>query len=233
MNPTILRSVMRDGRPYGVPTGAHRSNVLWFNQKLLDEGRGHPSVERLHPRRVPRRPQEGQGLRRDAAVPRRQGPLHHGRAVREHAAELDRDARLGGHGRRRARLAQRPGAGGAEALRRHARLRRPAGEPAHLGPGDEEARVGRLRVRIDERLRLRRARRRRRAARARTSGRRPSPAPTQASSPSSTSSSPRPRRRTPRTRSRSSAASASPPRSSRSTRRRGRSRSCATSTSRR
>ena len=40
---------------------------------------------------------------------------------------------------------------------------RPAGEPAHLGPGDEEARVGRLRVRIDERLRLRRARRRRRA----------------------------------------------------------------------
>jgi glucose/mannose transport system substrate-binding protein len=37
MNPTILRSVMRGGRPYGVPTGAHRSNVLWFNQKLLDE----------------------------------------------------------------------------------------------------------------------------------------------------------------------------------------------------
>jgi glucose/mannose transport system substrate-binding protein len=36
MNPTILRSVMRGGRPYGVPTGAHRSNVLWFNQKLLE-----------------------------------------------------------------------------------------------------------------------------------------------------------------------------------------------------
>jgi glucose/mannose transport system substrate-binding protein len=35
MQPTILRSVMRDGRPYGVPTGAHRSNVLWFNTKLL------------------------------------------------------------------------------------------------------------------------------------------------------------------------------------------------------
>jgi glucose/mannose transport system substrate-binding protein len=35
MNPTILRSVMRDGRPYGVPTGAHRSNVLWFNTRLL------------------------------------------------------------------------------------------------------------------------------------------------------------------------------------------------------
>jgi glucose/mannose transport system substrate-binding protein len=37
MNPTILRSVMRGGRPYGVPTGAHRSNVLWFNKRLLEE----------------------------------------------------------------------------------------------------------------------------------------------------------------------------------------------------
>jgi glucose/mannose transport system substrate-binding protein len=35
MQPTILRSLMRDGRPYGVPTGAHRSNVLWFNKRLL------------------------------------------------------------------------------------------------------------------------------------------------------------------------------------------------------
>jgi glucose/mannose transport system substrate-binding protein len=37
MRPTILRSVMRGDRPYGVPTGAHRSNVLWFNQKLLEQ----------------------------------------------------------------------------------------------------------------------------------------------------------------------------------------------------
>lgn len=37
MNPTILRSVMRGDRPYGVPTGAHRSNVLWFNRKLLEQ----------------------------------------------------------------------------------------------------------------------------------------------------------------------------------------------------
>src|SRR3954470_24279986 len=35
MNATIRRSVMRGGRPYGVPTGAHRSNVLWFNTKVL------------------------------------------------------------------------------------------------------------------------------------------------------------------------------------------------------
>jgi glucose/mannose transport system substrate-binding protein len=37
MHPTILRSVMHDGRPYGVPTGAHRSNVLWFNKRLLEQ----------------------------------------------------------------------------------------------------------------------------------------------------------------------------------------------------
>jgi glucose/mannose transport system substrate-binding protein len=36
MNPTVYRSMLRGGRPYGVPTGAHRSNVLWFNTALLD-----------------------------------------------------------------------------------------------------------------------------------------------------------------------------------------------------
>jgi glucose/mannose transport system substrate-binding protein len=35
MHPAILRSVMHDGRPFGVPTGAHRSNMLWFNKRLL------------------------------------------------------------------------------------------------------------------------------------------------------------------------------------------------------
>jgi glucose/mannose transport system substrate-binding protein len=37
MEPTILRSLMRDGKPYGVPTGAHRSNVLWFNTGALQK----------------------------------------------------------------------------------------------------------------------------------------------------------------------------------------------------
>ena len=35
MQPTVLQSLMRDGKPYGIPTGAHRSNVLWFNIDLL------------------------------------------------------------------------------------------------------------------------------------------------------------------------------------------------------
>jgi glucose/mannose transport system substrate-binding protein len=37
MQPTILRSLQRDGKPYGVPTGAHRSNVLWFNSAVLQK----------------------------------------------------------------------------------------------------------------------------------------------------------------------------------------------------
>jgi glucose/mannose transport system substrate-binding protein len=35
MQPTVLQSLMRDGKPYGIPTGAHRSNVLWFNLGVL------------------------------------------------------------------------------------------------------------------------------------------------------------------------------------------------------
>jgi glucose/mannose transport system substrate-binding protein len=35
MHPTVLQSLMRDGKPYGIPTGAHRSNVLWFNIGVL------------------------------------------------------------------------------------------------------------------------------------------------------------------------------------------------------
>ena len=35
MQPTIMRSLLRNGKPYGVPTGAHRSNVLWFNSGVL------------------------------------------------------------------------------------------------------------------------------------------------------------------------------------------------------
>jgi glucose/mannose transport system substrate-binding protein len=35
MQPTIRQSLNHGGKPYGVPTGAHRSNVLWFNIDLL------------------------------------------------------------------------------------------------------------------------------------------------------------------------------------------------------
>jgi glucose/mannose transport system substrate-binding protein len=35
MHPTIRQSLTRGGKPYGIPTGAHRSNVLWYNVDLL------------------------------------------------------------------------------------------------------------------------------------------------------------------------------------------------------
>ena len=99
MQPTILQSLMRDGKPYGVPTGAHRSNVLWFNIDLLKKAGVTPPARDYTRRRVPADLAEGQGIRGHAPVPRRQGPVHHRRAVREHAAQHDRDARLAGHGR--------------------------------------------------------------------------------------------------------------------------------------
>jgi glucose/mannose transport system substrate-binding protein len=37
MQPTIRQAMLHDGKPYGVPTGAHRGNVLWFNTALLAE----------------------------------------------------------------------------------------------------------------------------------------------------------------------------------------------------
>jgi glucose/mannose transport system substrate-binding protein len=35
MQPTVLQALMHDNNPYGVATGAHRSNVLWYNIELL------------------------------------------------------------------------------------------------------------------------------------------------------------------------------------------------------
>ena len=151
--------------PYGVPTGRASQQRPVVQHEAARAGRRQPAVERLHARRVPGRPREGQGLRGDAAVPRRQGPVHHGRAVREHAAELDRDRAAG----RTWSTTSSTGAatGCRTALKRfgdHARLHRPA-RRAELtwDQATQEARGGRLRVRVDERLRVRRAHRRRRA----------------------------------------------------------------------
>ena len=44
MQPTIYRSLFRDGKPYGVPTGAHRSNMLWFNTGVLAKAGVTPPV---------------------------------------------------------------------------------------------------------------------------------------------------------------------------------------------
>ena len=83
---------------------------------------------------------------------RRQGPVHHRRAVREHATGRNRGEGLAGHGRRPPQLAQHAGADGAADLRRHPRLRRSRGRHVDLGPGDKEARHRWLRLRVHERL---------------------------------------------------------------------------------
>ena len=96
MNATILESLMYDGQPYGVPTGAHRSNVLFFNLKLLAKAGVPPPSNHTTLGEFLTVPKEGQGFRSRAALPRGQRPVHHGRAVREHAAQLDRAARVEG-----------------------------------------------------------------------------------------------------------------------------------------
>ena len=35
MHPAVLEALTRSGKPYGVPTGAHRGNVLWYNRAVL------------------------------------------------------------------------------------------------------------------------------------------------------------------------------------------------------
>lgn len=37
IRPDLRRAVSEDGKQYGVSTGAHRINVLWFNKRLLDK----------------------------------------------------------------------------------------------------------------------------------------------------------------------------------------------------
>ena len=66
-----------DGKQYGVPTSAHRGNVLFFNQALLAKaGVAEPGAD-YDADDLPRRPRQAGAGRRHAAVPGRQGPVHH------------------------------------------------------------------------------------------------------------------------------------------------------------
>jgi glucose/mannose transport system substrate-binding protein len=40
----LIDSVSKDGKMYGVSTGAHRGNVLWYNKKLIDKAGIQPSA---------------------------------------------------------------------------------------------------------------------------------------------------------------------------------------------
>ena len=67
-------AVMRDGRPYGVPTGAHRSNVLWFNTRLLERAGVTPPSSGYTLAAFLADLEKVKASGGDAAVPRRQGP---------------------------------------------------------------------------------------------------------------------------------------------------------------
>jgi glucose/mannose transport system substrate-binding protein len=41
---SLIDSVSKDGKMYGVSTGAHRGNVLWYNKKLTDKAGVNPSA---------------------------------------------------------------------------------------------------------------------------------------------------------------------------------------------
>ena len=74
-------------KPYGIPTGAHRSNVLWYNFELLKKaGVSPPTATTPWPRSGPIC--ASQGLRRDRPVPRRR-PFPPSSCSR-HPAQLDR-----------------------------------------------------------------------------------------------------------------------------------------------
>jgi glucose/mannose transport system substrate-binding protein len=45
MQPVIRRSLDYDGKAYGVPTGAHRSNVLWFSRAALAKAAVTPPAD--------------------------------------------------------------------------------------------------------------------------------------------------------------------------------------------
>ena len=130
---------------------------------LLEGGAGQGGCRAarggLHHDRVPRRPGQGRPVR---PLPRRQGRVRLGGAVREHPAVHRRHRRVAPHRVRPLRLVRRPGAHRAHAVRHRAHPRRSGERRAHLGPGDEEARGWRVRVRVLQRLGLRRARRERR-----------------------------------------------------------------------
>ena len=232
MNRTILTALMHDGQPYGIPTGAHRSNVLWFNTKLLKRAHVAP-------------PSSGYTVASfisDLEKVKASGetPLCLGAKDPFTTVELFENTLLSSIGTRGWQHMVQNGLDWRSkqvktALNNFGAILRYADPDASRLTWDQatkklaaggcafesmnDSAFGEL---IADG-----------AARARTLTASPSPAPEAASWRSSTSSSPQPKQRTPRTRSRSSVASTSPPLNLRSARQRGQSPSSTTSTSRR
>ena len=164
----------------------HRGNMLFFNKAVLAKAGVAPPAAGYTMHRVRRRPGEGDESGA-APVPRRQGPVHHRRAVREHPALHRRRRRVARIVADRFDWIRRQRARRSTQFGHRARPRRSASDGLTWDAGDQEARGRRVRVRDLERLRLRRAGRERRPP-TRRSARCRSPAPTGSTSPWSTPS---------------------------------------------
>ena len=146
-------------KAWGVPTGSHRGNVLWFSQRVLKEAGVTP----------PGPDYTMKAFEADLAKVAASGKtaLCLGGKDRFTATELFENTLLGVVGtdgwsrirRRFVRLARSPTAAGTDPVRRDRLPRRSGSARADVGPGREEVGHRPVRLPVDERLRLRRARR--------------------------------------------------------------------------
>jgi len=128
--PVIRDGLTIDGKQYGVPTSAHRGNMLFYNLALLAKAGVAPPGAGLLDLDLPRRPGEAGQSRGPAALPGRQGPVHHhGRCSKNTPARRGRRRRVASDRARSVRLELRPGDRGATPVRPDPGLRRPPGGP--------------------------------------------------------------------------------------------------------
>ena len=110
---TLLDAATYRVKAWGVPTGSHRGNVLWFNQRVLRDAAVAPPDPATPPRpSATIWPRWRQAVER--RVSWRQGQVHRDGAVREHSAGGDRPERMDQDQRRRVRLAGITTQGGAQ-----------------------------------------------------------------------------------------------------------------------
>ena len=111
MPATLLDAATYRVKAWGVPTGSHRGNVLWFSQRVLHEAGVAPPGPGYTTEAFEADLAKVDGKRQDGVMPRRQGQVHIHRAVREHTARRARHRRLEQDSRRLLRLEGSPTAG--------------------------------------------------------------------------------------------------------------------------
>ncbi len=111
--PQLVEQISVHGDIYSIPVNIHRSNVLWFNPKVLDDGRAVGAAAD-HPA-VPHRARQGARHREDPAGHR--APVDRGAPLRECAAGVAGDQGVQQALDRRRRLEQRGDEAGADRLR--------------------------------------------------------------------------------------------------------------------